>query len=216
MAATLCEIDDQAQCGGRLLVLCPDRCGWLTMPRFVALLRGVNVGKSKRVPMAKLRELLTAQGYGDVQTLLNSGNAIFESANRSATANANRIREAIAESLHVDVPVIVKSSKEIAAIQLENKLATVATDPSRLLTAFTASAAGLKALALLAPLISPPERFLLGKHAVYLWCPNGILQSRAAEALLGKVGRAATTRNWATVTKISALLLNGAAGKQPR
>jgi uncharacterized protein (DUF1697 family) len=179
-------------------------------------MRGVNVGKAKRVPMAQLRVLLAELGYRDVQTLLNSGNAVFESPARSTTAHASRIRAAIAKSLQVDVPVIVKSSKEIAAIQAENRLASVATDPSRLLAAFTADAGDLRALASIVPLISPPEGFHLGKHAAYLWCPNGILQSRAAEALLGKLGRAATTRNWATVAKISALLQKAAAGKQSR
>jgi uncharacterized protein (DUF1697 family) len=186
------------------------------MPRFVALLRGVNVGKGKRVPMAELRKLLSALGYRDVQTLLNSGNAVFESAARSTTAHAGRIRTAIAKKLQVDVPVIVKSSSDIAAIQKENTLASIAAEPSRLLVAFAATAADLDALAPLAPLSSPPERFLLGKHAAYLWCPEGILKSRAAEALLGKAGRSATTRNWATVAKISVLLHKGAARTKAR
>jgi len=185
------------------------------MPRFVALLRGVNVGKAKRVPMAGLRGLLAALGYRDVQTLLNSGNALFTSDGRAGSVHAKRIRGALAESLHVDVPVIVKSAKEIAAMEAENKLEFVATDPSRLLAAFTANAADLNSLAVVVPLIAPPERFLLGKHAAYLWCPEGILRSRAAEALLGKAGRLATTRNWATVARIAALLRPGASGKRP-
>jgi uncharacterized protein (DUF1697 family) len=176
------------------------------LARFVALLRGVNVGKGKRVPMAELKKLLTALGYRDVQTLLNSGNAVFESDGRSTTTHASHIRAAIAKKLGVDVPVIIKSSADIAAIRKENTLASIATEPSRLLVAFTASAADLNALVTSALLISPPEQFLLGKHAAYLWCPEGILKSKAAEALLGKAGRAATTRNWATVEKISALL----------
>jgi uncharacterized protein (DUF1697 family) len=78
--------------------------------------------------------------------------------------------------------------------------------PSRLLVAFTASAGDLCSLATLEPLTRPPEKFLLGQHAAYLWCPNGILESRAAEALLGKAGRVATSRNWATVGRIAALM----------
>jgi uncharacterized protein (DUF1697 family) len=150
--------------------------------RFVALLRGVNVGKGKRVPMAALRQLLAA----------------------------------LAKTLHVDVPVIVKSSSDIAAIQKENTLASIATEPSRLLVAFTATAADLNALAVLAPLSSPPEQLLVGKHAAYLRCPDGILKSRGADAMPGKAGRSATTRNWATVAKISALLHKGIAGKPSR
>jgi uncharacterized protein (DUF1697 family) len=176
------------------------------LARFVALLRGVNVGKGKRVPMAEFKKLLTALGYLDVQTLLNSGNAVFESAGRSTNTHAGHIRAALAKKLGVDVPVIVKSSADIAAIRQENTLASIAIEPSRLLVAFTASAADLNALVASALLISPPEQFLLGQHAAYLWCPEGILKSKAAEALLGKAGRAATTRNWATVEKISALL----------
>ena len=56
-----------------------------------------------------------------------------------------------------------------------------------------------------AELVGPSEHFLLGKHAAYLHCPNGILQSQAGEALLGKVGTKVTTRNWATVLKLQKL-----------
>ncbi|MBN9691651.1 MAG: DUF1697 domain-containing protein [Verrucomicrobia bacterium] len=176
------------------------------MPRFVALLRGVNVGKGKRVPMAEWRRLLEDLGYRDVETLLNSGNAVFESPGRSTRNHGEAIRLALQKSLGLEVPVIVKSAAELAAIQEENTLAREAPDPTRLLVAFTAEPADLQSLAGLAALAVPPERFLLGRHAAYLWCPAGILESQVAESLLGKAGRAATTRNWATVTKIRALL----------
>lgn len=186
------------------------------MPRFVALLRGINVGKAKRVPMADLRKLLAALGYRNVETLLNSGNAVFESPARSVATHATRIRAAIANAMQVDVPVIVKSARELAAIQAENSLTSVDADPSRLLVAFAANATDLRSIAVVTPLIAPPEQFQLGRHAACLWCPNGILKSRATAALLGKAGRAVTTRNWATVAKISALLHPVAAGKRPR
>ncbi len=177
------------------------------MARFVALLRGVNVGGNKRVPMAEWRDLMAALGYSNVQTLLNSGNAVFESSGRSESAHAKRIQAAIAESMGMETPVIVKSAKEVAAIEAENKLAAIADNPSRLLVAFTSDAATLAGLAALTPLVKAPEQVLVGKHALYLWCPNGSLESKAGEALLGsKIGRAATSRNWATVQKIGELL----------
>lgn len=181
------------------------------MTHFVALLRGVNVGGAKRVPMAKFRALLASLGYAKVRTLLNSGNAAFESNARSTRIHATRIREAIAGRLSLDVPVIVKSAQEVAAIESGNQLATIASNPSRLLVAFTAGPQALQGLAALAALVRAPERLQLGEHAAYLWCPNGILGSKAADALLGKLGRAATTRNWATVMKISAVLRENAA-----
>jgi uncharacterized protein (DUF1697 family) len=175
------------------------------MPTFVALLRGVNVGKAKRVPMAELRALLSELGYTGVATLLNSGNAVFRSTKGPSSKHAAGIAAAIADKLHVEVPVIVKSSDELAAIVTENRLAKETVDPSRLLVAFVQDAKSLSTLEPLASLVAPPEELVIGQHAAYVHLANGILQSKAGEALLGKVGKAATTRNWATVLKLQAL-----------
>jgi uncharacterized protein (DUF1697 family) len=176
------------------------------MPQFIALLRGINVGKAKRVPMAELRLSLEALGHMHVQTLLNSGNAVFTSTQRSTAAHAKKIQIAIAETMNVDVPVIVKSAAEIALIVNENSLAAHVTDHSRLLVAFTGDTKALEGLAGISALIEAPEQFHIGTHAAYLYCASGILESKAGDALLGKRGRAATTRNWATVLKINDLL----------
>ena len=68
------------------------------MPRYVALFRGINVGKAKRIAMADLRALLEKLGYTDVKTLLNSGNAVFTGAAGAADKHAERIRAAVARS----------------------------------------------------------------------------------------------------------------------
>lgn len=175
------------------------------MPTFIALLRGVNVGKAKRVPMAELRALLSELGYEGVATLLNSGNAVFRSPKGPSSKHASAIAAAIADKLKLDVPVIVKAADELTAIVSENSLAREDVDPSRLLVAFVQDAKSLSTLAPLADLVVPPEELLIGKHAAYVHLSNGILQSKAGEALLGKVGKAATTRNWATVLKLQAL-----------
>ncbi len=177
--------------------------------RFAVLLRGVNVGKAKRVPMAAFRELLADLGYGEVRTLLNSGNAVFAGAARAEGAHARDIHDALVERRGVDAPVIVKSAASFAAIAAGNPLAAVATDPTRLLVVFAADAKALQSLASLAELAGPPGAFHLGPHAAYLWCPDGILESPAAAALQGKAGVAATTRNWGTVTKLAAMLASG-------
>lgn len=175
------------------------------VPTFVALLRGVNVGKAKRVPMAELRALLAGLGYARVATLLNSGNAVFRAAKGSAAKHAADIAAAIATQLGVEVPVIVKSAKELADIVAENPIRAEVGDPSRFLVAFVQDPNSLRGLAAIEPLVVPPEAFAFGRQAAYLLCAGGILQSKAAEALLGKAGRSATTRNWATVLKLHAL-----------
>jgi uncharacterized protein (DUF1697 family) len=172
---------------------------------FIALLRGVNVGKAKRVPMAALRELLAGLGYTGVATLLNSGNAVFRAAQSSPAVLAAAIEKAIASRLGVDVPVIVKSAKELSAIAAANTLAAAALDPSRLLVVFVQDRKALAQLAAIGLLVKTPEQFVIGADAAYLDCPGGILESRAAKALLGSAGLSATTRNWATVQKLLAM-----------
>lgn len=181
------------------------------MPTFVALLRGINVGKAKRVPMAELRAILTGLGHSSVATLLNSGNAVFKSSAgkasaRTACTHAAAIAAAISDKLKFEVPVIVKSATELAEIIAENPLMEHVADASRLLVVFVQDAKALTELRIIERLIVPPERFVIGAGAAYLHCALGILESKAGAALLAKAGKSVTTRNWATVLKLQALV----------
>lgn len=176
------------------------------MPRYVALFRGINVGKAKRIAMADLRSLLAGLGYQDVKTLLNSGNAVFGAKAQPPARMAARIRAVVAEELGVDAVVLVKSAAEVEAVIRENRLAAIASDDSRLLVAMDQGGVASAALRKLARGDWGDERVHVGKHALYLWCANGILASPAAETLLRTLGPGCTTRNWATLRKIHALL----------
>jgi uncharacterized protein (DUF1697 family) len=171
----------------------------------VILLRGVNVGKAKRLPMAEFRELLEGLGCSAVTTVLNSGNAVVEAGRTTARVLAERVEAAIPERFGFTVPVVVVGAKELARIVAENGLAAGAEDASRLLVVFARDAEALGRLKDLEDLLAPDERLLLTAHAAYLHCPGGLLDSRAGEALLAKAGPAVTTRNWATVLKLQAL-----------
>lgn len=179
------------------------------MPTFVALLRGINVGTAKRVPMAELRALLSGLGYTDVATLLNSGNAVFRARGGSPARHARDIAGAIAARFRMDVHVIVKSARELTTILAENPIPAGADQHSRFLVAFVQDARALSRVAALTPMVAPAERFAVGSQAAYLLCTDGILESKAASALLGKAGREATTRNWATVMKLQTLASKG-------
>ena len=176
------------------------------MPRFVALLRGVNVGKANRVPMAAFRSLLEAEGFSEVATVLNSGNAVFRSTGRSAAAHARAIRVGLERELRVQVLVVVKSAAEYLAAVSQSPFAVPQEHHSRFLLAFANATAGTQGLSPLSPRLEPPERFEIGAHAAYLYCARGILESKLGSAVLGDAGREVTTRNWATVLKIRALL----------
>lgn len=174
--------------------------------RFVVLLRGVNVGKGNRVPMAEFRAALEDLGHREVQTLLNSGNAVFISSARSTAKLAQGIAASVQQRFGVSTPVIVKSAAEFAAIVAGNPIAPPPDDHSRFLVAFAMAAEALQALVPLQAHLLPGERMAVTEHAAYLHCAGGLLESQVGGALLGKAGRGVTSRNWATVLKLAALL----------
>ena len=176
------------------------------MPAFVALLRGINVGKAKRVAMADVRRIVQDLDCTDVSTLLNSGNVVFQHPKTPSARVAAKLAAAFAAQLKFAVPVVVKSSAEFVTVLNENPFARQVADPSRLLVAFTQEAKALAALSALIPQASPGEQFAVGKHAAFLHSPGGIVQGKIGIALLGKAGQLATTRNWATCLKLYALL----------
>lgn len=176
------------------------------MTRYVALLRGINVGRAKRVAMADLRGLLEGLGCTEVHTLLNSGNAVYSASAKVPGRHAARIEAALADSLGVSCKVIVKSASEIAAAVADNRLVAAATEPSRVLVAFAGDDDALSGLAPLRKTDWSPEVLQVGKHAAYVWCPRGIIDSKLMLAMGRLLGDRVTTRNWATVGKIDALL----------
>lgn len=176
------------------------------MPRFAVLLRGVNVGKGNRVPMAEFRDMLEGLGCTAVKTLLNSGNAVFSATGRSSQKHAERIATATQQRFGVTTPVIVKSAAEFAAIVGANAMVPPEPEHARFLVVFAMASARLDELNALRPLLQPGERFVVTHDAAYLHCSGGLLDSRLGEALLGRAGQGITTRNWGTVLKLSALL----------
>ena len=180
------------------------------MIRYVALLRGVNVGKGPRVAMADLRALLGRLGFADVSTLLNSGNAVFSGPRQDPSAIAGRITEALERELAAPVAVIVVTEAHLATAVAENPFPSA--DPSRLLLGFAQQVETLRHLEpVIRAAIMTPDEFAVGAAVTYLHCPEGIARSKAAEALLGRAGRGVTSRNLATARRLA-----GAAGASPR
>jgi uncharacterized protein (DUF1697 family) len=172
----------------------------------VALIRGINVGKAKRVAMADLRALVERLGYSGARTLLNSGNLVFEAGRAAAGTVAARIEKGMTATLGVSARVTVLTAADFATVVEENPLGSVADNPSRLLVAFLSEPKDRIRLQPLALQTWKPEVLGLGSRAAYVWCPAGMIESPLAAAVGRVLGEATTTRNWATVTKIRALL----------
>jgi uncharacterized protein (DUF1697 family) len=177
------------------------------MPHFhIALLRGINVGKAKRVAMADLKKLVEGLGFGDARTLLNSGNVVFTSPKPSAATAAAKIQTAIAAELGVECRVIVIPGKELEAIMESNPLVKQADNHSRLMCGIVADP---KLLAKLKPLTErdwSPEGLAVGERVVHYWCPNSILESPVGTAVAKALGDGVTSRNWATMLKLLSMI----------
>jgi uncharacterized protein (DUF1697 family) len=181
----------------------PEGGGIANLARYVALLRGINLGKQNRVPMTTLREMLADLGYSDIATHLQSGNAVFTTGRKSAQTLAGEIESRIERDLGLDIAVVVVSAADLAAIVDANPLATTSRDPAKLMVVFLWKQPRAAALRAIDPDEYAPEEFAVGKRAIYLWLPNGTQGSKLVGALTDtKLGVTATVRAWRTVTKL--------------
>jgi uncharacterized protein (DUF1697 family) len=166
--------------------------------RWVALLRGVNLGARNKVPMAELRELLQAQGYGAVRTYIASGNVLLDGP-RARAKVAGELERLVADAFGVATIAIMKTPRELAA--------TVAAHPFGAKTAEThvAFLAARPAKAAAAKLADFDDAALEGAM-LYLRLPRGVhgsgLSIARIESLLGV---SATLRNWRTVVALAEL-----------
>jgi uncharacterized protein (DUF1697 family) len=170
--------------------------------RHVLLLRGINLGPNRRVPMADLRALLTEAGYAGVQTYTQSGNVVLTGS--GSTAKLERDAERlIAERFGFDVPVIGRSRDELAAVVALNPLGDVATNPKRYQVSFLAAELDPDVIATLRGAATGNERLAAHGRELYAWHPDGVARSKMWNALAGKgLGTTATARNWTTVTTL--------------
>ena len=174
------------------------------MNRYIALLRGINVGTAKRIAMLELRELFTDLGYSDVATLLNSGNVIFCSDESDTRAISSSIQDAILERFLFPVRTIVVSSSDLATIISKDPFTKLALDPSRYLIGFVSDPKVLSLCTSLENDSWSPEALSIGSKAAYIWCANGIIESSLMKSLSRIAKDSITTRNLATVLKLQA------------
>jgi uncharacterized protein (DUF1697 family) len=184
------------------------------MPTHVALLRGINLGGHNRVAMPALRSVVASLGHTDVATYIQSGNVVFTAADPDAAPAtlAAALEEAIAAELGVRARVIVLSGAELAAASSANPYPDQQ-DPKRVHAIFLIDEPDADSVAFLADAQARAaakggrdEAAIVGR-TVYLHTPDGFGRSELAKELSRPRGPAqGTARNWATVTKLLAML----------
>jgi uncharacterized protein (DUF1697 family) len=172
----------------------------------IALLRAVNVGGIK-VSMADLRTWLAELGFEDVQTLLNSGNAVFRSQNKNGATLEKFLETEFAKRIGSQTDFFVRSVEEWKSIIARNPFSKEARqDPGHLLVVLLKrSPTGEEVEALRAAITGPEILQADGKHA-YVYYSAGIGTSKLTTKLIEKkLGTPNTGRNWNTMLKLAAL-----------
>jgi uncharacterized protein (DUF1697 family) len=173
--------------------------------RYVALLRGINVGGSKKVAMADLRALLAAIGYAEIITYLHSGNAVFTARAQPAEVLARAIQDGIAACLGTEVKVVIRTAGQLAAVVAGNPLGIEPVNPSRFFVAFLSTAVSAAATDVPGARASGDDRVWVNGSEAFLWCPKGFSVLDHVSWIEKTFSVTATTRNWNTVTKLATL-----------
>jgi uncharacterized protein (DUF1697 family) len=111
------------------------------MTTFVAMLRGVNLGGRNRLPMDDFKDIVAAAGGGDIETYIQSGNAVF-SAGRAPASLVSSIEEALEARLHARVPVLLRTAAQLGAVLRSNPFVARGEDADRLHVTFLGSKPG--------------------------------------------------------------------------
>jgi uncharacterized protein (DUF1697 family) len=172
------------------------------MARKVALLRGINVGRNNRLPMPRLRELMESLGYENVETLLQSGNVAFASG-AAASESERRIAEALRKQDGLEVPVLVRTRAQLAAVVKRNPLRDHASNPKLHHVVFLSERPDAKRVRAVDPERYRPELFAQHGREIYVWWPDGAHRAKLTHGFWERtLGVTATARNWNTVEKL--------------
>lgn len=182
------------------------------MARYVALLRGINVGGRNKVAMADLRQVAASLGHTGVATYIQSGNIVFTSPDASVISLADALEQEIARRLAVQPAVVVLSRADLAQVIADNPFPGEA-NPKCLHAVFRREEMTPGAVAAIAAAQesarakgSRDEAVVIGR-TLFLRTPDGLGRSELAAQLARSSGQAAgTARNWATVTRLMAML----------
>lgn len=175
--------------------------------RHIALLRGINVGGNKKVPMAALREIAAELGWKSVATYIQSGNVVF-TAKGKADALAAKLERAIEAKFGFAVPVVVCDGADWLAWAKGSPFADAETARANLLhLGVSKSAPKSDAAKALAPYCTQGERVAIRGAAIWIDFANGVARSKLTPAVLDRcVGSTVTMRNWKSVQAIAAML----------
>jgi len=171
--------------------------------KYVAFLRGINVGGKNKIKMETLREVFAALGYKNAKTYINSGNVIFETAKTEDIKLAAKIERAIQTKFSLDIKVMVRTLDEIEAIIKNNPFDGQFENDKDLHVLFMNEELPADKLAVLLSNNNENEQFAARNREIFYLLRVGFSDSLLGKDYIGKKLKvSATARNWRTVNKI--------------
>lgn len=176
--------------------------------KFIALLRGINVSGQKTIKMTELTKLFESLKFKNVQTYIQSGNIIFETADAKEEALVDKMETAIQKQYGFEVPILLRSEKDWPKVIKANPfLKKKGTDESRLYVAFLRDKITRKTFPELEPYRKNREDFVVAGREIYLHYPAGFGATKLTNQVFEKkLETVATTRNWNTVNALQEML----------
>ena len=176
------------------------------MQQYIALLRGINVGGHRKVPMAALRQVMSDLNFEEVKTYIQSGNIIFLSDEKHTKMQiAKIISKAIVEEFGFEVPVVVKTADAIKKAVEANPFSTEPIETLHL--TFLSEIPKAEYVDALNSTDFLPDQFIIQEACAYLHIPGKYHKTKISNAFFEKkLNLSATTRNWKTVLKLIELI----------
>lgn len=174
------------------------------MSIFISMLRGINVGAQKRLPMESLRAIYEELNFTNVRTYVQSGNVVFESREQDPSRLVKLIEAQIEQRCGYHTEVFIRRAEQFQQIVNSNPfLKDRREDPSKLHVSFFYQPPSETALSKLKPPAGILDELAAGEMAVYLFCPNGYGKSKLDNSFFErKLGMPVTSRNWNTVNAL--------------
>ncbi len=176
------------------------------MQRWVALIRGINVGGRNKLPMSTLRTTLEDAGCQSVSTYIQSGNVVFASKSKSKFKLLKLLGDTIESQFGFRPDIVLLSSEELQSAIQENPFELGESKPNCLHFFFLSTAPASPDMDAIRSLAASTEQFALIGTVFYLFAPDGIGRSKLASAAERKLGVPATARNLSTVLTLSEML----------
>lgn len=182
------------------------------MSKYIAILRGINVGGKRKILMADLKQLFMKLKFNDITTYIQSGNIIFKTKNIEDNKKLTKlIEKSIVDNYGFEVPVIIRKFDEIENIIFKNPFIkeNFAADIERLHVTFLKNIPDKSKLEKIATYDFKPDKFEVIENNIFVFCSGKYSDSKLTNKFFeNKLKVSATTRNWKTVQKLYELSIS--------